>query len=211
MKTGKSLSVTLLLAALVFAVGVRPAHAAIHIYKVTFTATAQFFPKVAPLGNTQKATGYLIYDTATPNNSQTVQVFTNKTYKFNANGNLLGLIFPSQITISTLDRNNDGFFETANALVGFQSGATSVARSYIGTIPRPPGFKISGVFFNGIARSLKGAGSVVTSGVDRFTVSDTWTFDSLSALPAVTGSNNTNDGVTAVVAYLQGKGFVQGM
>ncbi|HEV7867217.1 MAG TPA: hypothetical protein VGO90_06015 [Chthoniobacteraceae bacterium] len=204
MRCAKTLSFAALLGFLVLAAGTQSAEAAIHIYKVTFSGKAQFFPKPEPIGNSLKSMGYLIYDTNAPANSQTVEIFSNKTYR--VNGLLLQLIFPSQIGLAAIDRDEDGFNETASALVGFQNGNTTVARSYIGAVPKSP-FSINGVTFINTSKALKGKGSVVTAGLDLFTVTDSWKFDSLSALPGVATSNNSNDGVTAVIVYLQGKGY----
>ena len=212
MKTAKSTAFLPLLGLVFLLAQSRPAQAAIHIYKVTFSAKAQFFPRLTTQipnpGNSRKSTGYLIYDTVTPANSQTVEIFTNKTYRLNAL--LLNLIFPSQVLVGGIDRTvpPDGFAETAAALVAFQTGGSFVARSYQGVIPKVP-FKIKNIVFANIAKSLKGAGSVTTPGSDRLTVLDTWTFDPLSALQGVVGSNNTNDGVAAVEVFLQGKNYIE--
>jgi hypothetical protein len=207
MKTTRAIRNIAFAAAALAAFGaVSTAGAAIHVYKITFVGTPLFFPKAPPLGNAVKSSGYLIYDTVTPGNSQAVEVFKNKTYQLN--GPLLTRIFPVAIGITPIDRNSDGFFETASSLVGFQSGGNTNARAYIGMIPKN-GFKLGNVLFTGIARSLKGSGSVTSSAVDLFAIRDAWTLDALSALPGVVGSNNTNDGVAAVAVFLQSKGYVQ--
>jgi hypothetical protein len=192
--------------ALLVGTGVSRIEAAIHIYKVTFVGKALFFPKLVPIGNGIKHSGYLIYNTANPANSQTIEVFKNRTFQLN--GQMLQAMFPSQIGIGAIDRDGNGINETASALIGFQSGGSTHARAYIGTVPAA-GFRVNGVTFPGIARSLKGVGAVTSAGVDNFAVQDSWRFDPLSALQGVVGSNNTNDGVAAVQVHLQSRGYVQ--
>jgi hypothetical protein len=205
MKPPFRLALSVLLGATFLGVAAPRGEAAIHIYKLTFAGKPLFFPKNPPLGNAVKSSGFLIYDTVNPANSQTVEVFKNKTFQFN--GPLLQRIFPSQISFAALDRNNDGTFETASALVGYQNGATNDARAYIGSIPKL-GFRIKEILFTGIAKALKGTGAVTVGGLDHFTISDKWKLDALSALPTVVGSNNTNDGRAAVQVFLESKGFV---
>lgn len=202
MKAFTKLALAPLLGTLFFFAGTPQAEAIVVIYKVTVASKAQFFPKVAPLGNSVTSTGYLIFDTNTPANSQTVEVFRNKTFQLN--GNLLQRIFPSQIGLGALDKNLDGFAETLNALLGFQTGGTTHARSYIGTIPKN-GFFLKGQLFTGLSRTLKGKGTLVVAGNDLLTRTETFTIDTLSAaLP-----NDTNVGTNAVVVLLVSKGYTQ--
>lgn len=198
----KKLALSLLASASMLIASAPQAEAAIIIYKVTVISTAQFFPKAFPLGNSVKSTGYLIYDTITPANSQTVEVFRNKTYQ--VNGQLLQRIFPSQIGLGAFDKNNDGFDETLNALVAFTSGNATHARSYIGTIPKR-GFFIRGTPFIGFSKTLKGKGTVVVSGSDLLTRKETFTIDPLSAAEP----NSVAVGVNGVVTLLESKRYNQ--
>jgi hypothetical protein len=189
----------LLIGALFFVASACSAQAAIRIYKVTFKATALLNPKA----NSFLDVGYVIYDSANPGNSQTVEIFKNKTYQIN--GGMLARIVPSQVALGALDTNADAVADTEAATVGFQSGGLYSARSYIGKIP-PAGIRVGIVTVVLTAKSLKGQGEASNLGVNSFAISDTWTFDTLS----VTGNPaNTAAGVLLVQALLQGKGYTQ--
>lgn len=203
MKSCPKLALPSLAALLFFVAGTYRADAVLPqvvVYKVTVTSKAQFFPKNAPAGNSAKSSGYLIYDVQTPANSQTVEVFKNKTYQ--VNGTLLQRIFPAAIGLAALDRNNDGFAETLNSLLGFQNGNQTHARSYIGTIPKN-GFFLKGTLITQLSKTMKGKGTVVVGGNDLLTRTEAFVVDPLtSALP-----NSTNVGRDAVIAILESKGF----
>ena len=174
------------------------AEAAIRIYKVTIVQKAVFFKE-----NSITSVGYLIYDTTTPANSQTVEVFKNKTYA--TNGDLLQYIFPSQVALGTLDKNDDNVMDTEFALVGFQTGANPTitqSRAYIGPVPKN-GFRIGNTTFFQTAKALKGVGGVNVPGLDYFVRADSLKIDPLSgANPA-----DTNAGITLVTAQLAAKGY----
>ena len=199
------MSVLLLCVAFLFAGTSRSeAQGRILIFKVTYTGKAKFLPKLLPDGNGIKITGYLIYDTAAPANSQTLELFSDKTYEVNTR--MLTLIAPDQVIFSPFDKNNDGFPEIASALVGFTVGNdTFVARSYTGTNPRVV-YKVGGQFFSG-PRSVRGIGSVTVFNEDHYTISDTWTLDPLSGVAAVYNSINTNDGLTAVKNFVEARHY----
>lgn len=195
MKSNKRFAFITLIGAFLLAGLATPAHAVIRVYKVSISAKATFFS-----ANSFKMSGYLIYDTATPGNSQTVQVRSNKT--FTVNTGMLTVIFPSQIFLVPIDKNTDGFNDTESALVGFQSGGATNARSYNGAIPKN-GFRIQNTTFLGTARSLKGNGAVTVGANDQYIRTDTFTLDTLSAANPAT----TDVGRDAVIALLVAKGY----
>ncbi len=187
---------------LLLAGSIASSKADIRIYRTTFSGKAAVFPRRAPNGNSQFRRGYLVYDSNNPANSQTIEVFPNRTYQ--VNGTLLNLIFPSQIGLAPFDRNNDTTNETELALVGFTSGGDFRARLYRGAIPRF-GIRLQGQTFFGTSRFLRGVGSDTVFGVDHFRVTNILRLDARTgALPG-----NTNAGVLLVTADLAGRGFTQ--
>lgn len=176
--------------------------AAAIVYSVTFSANARFFPKhVTRGGNTFSHRGFLIYNPANPASSITVELIPGtKTYRIQ--GAMINNIAPSSIGFGVLDRNSDAFPETQAGLIGFTSGVT-VSRSYVGLIPRA-GFRFgNSVPITGIARVLRGFGSV--TGADHFRTAEVWRVHPFTAAQPL----DTNAGLALVTANLAGRGFSQ--
>ena len=204
MKPSKSLS---LMSVLALAIGSQFAapqvsEAVVRVYQVSFSGKAAIRPKGTPLGNSFARVGFLIYDTNTPNQSQTIEVFRNRTYQLN--GNLLVNIFPAAIGLTPTDLNADGLNDTELAVLGFTSGSNTSSRILAGAIPRN-GFRIGNTTFFQTAKAISGYGCVTVPGTDHFFVREKWTINGFSASNPV----NTNAGVALVVAYLAGRGYIQ--
>jgi hypothetical protein len=203
MRSKHSLVSTLFAAIFLFAASATPVQAIVLVYKVTYTAKALLFPAL----HSFKDVGYVIYDTNTPGNSQTVQVFSNKTYA--VNGDMLSDIFPSQVAITPADRlpapAGDTINDTAFALIAFNNGNIFHSRSLLGAISKKP-FSIGSTVFTNVSKSLKGKGSLTNATFDHFTVTESWVLD----LP-VTGANPTTTDVArdAVISRLELQGFNQ--
>jgi hypothetical protein len=202
MNARKKFALPLILAALFFVGSSLPAQAVVRIYKVTYSGKAVLFPKLRNFVDT----GFVIYDTANPVNSATIQVFKNKT--FQVNGAMFADVFPSQVGLQPADRlpapAGDTINDTEFALIAFSNGNIRHARSLIGAIPKLP-FRIGTTIFVNTAKSLKGVGSLTNPTFDHFTIKEAWTLDKLSA----SNPADINAGVVLVAAQLAAKGFTQ--
>lgn len=199
MKSHRSLLV-LTLALLSFAVSARDAQAAIRIYRISSVSRALLVPQTSI-----SVAGYLIYDTAAPGNSQTVEVRKNKTYV--VNGRLSGVILPGAINFRTLDLNRDTFVDTEFALIGFQGSGVTYAGAYGGPIPRN-GFIINNTTFFQTAKGLRGGGTTTVNTQNQF---EYFTQGQSLVIDALTASNpapmNTTQGTSLVTARLTGFGY----
>lgn len=189
-----------LLGALLLFAATHEAQAVIRIYKLTSSSRALLSP-----ANSITISGYLIYDTANPANSQAIEVRKNRTYSVNTR--LLNVIVPSAIGLVPIDKTRDGVNDTEVALIGFSVNGVSYAGAYIGAIPRL-GFRLNNSVVFQTAKSLKGTGSTTVSTqaqFENFTQSQTLTIDPLTA--ANPAPADTNQGVGLVTAKLAGMGF----
>jgi hypothetical protein len=202
MKTRMRLPVVVAAALLAMMVATESANAVVRVYSVSFGAKAAIRPKGTPTGNSFARSGYLIFDTNNPNQSQTVEIFRNKT--FQVNGAFLVNIFPAAINLQPADLNADTITDREIALIGFQSGVNTSSRVLIGSVPRN-GFRIGNTTFFQTAKTIGGYGAVTVPGTDHFFVRERWTINSFSASNPV----NTNAGVTLATAYLLGRGYIQ--
>jgi hypothetical protein len=199
MKTVKSSIFTIILGLGSLLSGAPSADAAALIYKVSISAKATFFS-----ANSFSSVGYLIIDPANVGTAQTVQVFSKtKTYQVNGAG-LQQVIAPGNLGFFVLNRTGDAFNETQGATGAFQAGNITQVMTYIGAIAKN-GFRLGNTLFAGIARSLKGKGSVNVAGNDFYTRNDTFTIDPLSGASPV----DTNAGVVLVTAQLAAKKYTQ--
>lgn len=197
MKTRNRLLVSLLVIAFTLA-SAATSQAVVVIYSVTFSAKARFFPRPSPRGNSILHRGYLIYDTANPGSSISVEL-SGRTRTYQVQGAMINNIAPSSIGFGVLDRNSDAFFETQAG----QIGAGGVSRSYLGIIPRP-GIRFgNSVPLTGLARVLRGVGAA--SGADHFRTNDVWRMHPLTAA----GPVNTNAGLVLLQANLAGRRYTQ--
>ena len=183
---------------------VATSQAVVVIYKVSFTGKAKFFPRTQPNGNTFRHRGYLIYDTANPGASITVELVP-RTRTYRVQSSMINNIAPSSIAFFTLDRNTDAFFETQGGTIGTSGGGVTISRSYLGRISRAGVRFGNSVPIPGLARTLRGTGSVTADGTDHFRTSETWRIDRLTA----SGPVNTTAGLNLVTAYLAGRRYVQ--
>jgi len=198
MKTNNRLLISLVALTVTLA-SVTTSQAVVVIYKVSFNAKARFFSKNLPNGNSFKHRGYLVYDTANPGASFTVELVP-KTKTYRIQSTMINNIAPSSIGFFVLDRNTDAFSETQGGLIS----GTGISRSYLGKISRK-GIRFgNSVPLTGLAKTLRGEGSV-TGQSDYFKTSDVWKMDKLTAA----GPVNTNAGLNLVTAFLAGKNYVQ--
>ena len=197
MKTRNRLLLSLIVIAFTLA-SAATSQAAVVIYSVTFSAKARFFPRASPFGNSFSHRGFLIYDSTTPGQSQSVELMP-RTRTYRVNGAMISNITPSSTSFFQLDRNNDSFFETQGGMIG----GTGISRSYLGGIPRA-GIRFgNSVPISGFARILKGAGSV--TGGDHFTTREVWRMHPFTAV----GPVNTNAGVLLITGNLASRVFTQ--
>lgn len=173
----------LLIGSLCFAAGVREAKAVILVYKVTASVKAYNFPRTSSV-----VSGYLFFDTANSNNSQTVETFRDKTYT--QNGLLFLLLQPQSFALAAFDSNNDPNHlpDLIAPLIGLQTQTFTDARAIRGVVP-PLGFRFPGSIteFRGVSKSLRGIGSRVVNNSDLLTRTDVFTIDVLTAaLPNTT-------------------------
>lgn len=193
MKTPRLFS--LLLIALLLAAGAREAQALILVYRVTSTARALNFPR-----NTVTVSGYLFFDTNNAANSQTIEVFRNKTYS--VNGALFNLLTPANFNLNASDSNNDTVLDVVAPLIAVSGQGFSDARALRGLVPRT-GFRIgtNPLPYTNVARTLRGYGSRVLFGNDLFTRTDVLTIHVLTgANPAST--NVARDKIAGDLATL---------
>ncbi len=187
----------------------------VRIYKVTYSAKARVFPGAlaSAKGNSIKHTGYVVLQRGV--NVATIELFKDKTFQVNG-GEIFANIAPEFVGLSPINRSTrPGGFTHEYGVVAGTSGNTTMARSYLGTIPRN-GFRFNLVSFQNtnIAKSVAGMGSMTKTFAgpftEHYTVKDKWTVDKLSGDPVLSGgpAQDVNDGVGIVTAFLTRKRYV---
>jgi len=202
MSARNSIAFSLLLGTLVtfgLALPVRAITPPVRIYKVTFRAKALLNAAAANISDT----GYVVYDQSNPSNSVVIQLFKNKTYQEQTTTGMAAVLVPSQVTLVAYDTDSDTFADTEFASVGFTGSGLVSARAYIGTIPKA-GFRVGAQTVNLTARSLKGKGSVSITTPNHFTVSDTWTLDTVHTFSPTGSLVSVSAGVGVMESYLNG-------
>jgi hypothetical protein len=174
----------------------------IRIYKVTYSAKANFFSARIPRGNSIRHSGYVVYNVLNPGESVTIEVLPQR--RFQINGPMAGNVVPGSIALSAFDRSGNGRLDTEFSFIALTGAGASRTGLIRGSVPSR-GFRVGVVPFNSVSRSLNYRGARFTAGIDYFNLSGRWTID--TRLNRTT-PNSVAAGVILVETYLLGRNFI---